>query len=106
MTDPNQENVILIGMPGAGKSTLGVLLAKALAKTFIDTDLLIQEQAGATLQQIVDEQGYQVLRQLEEAVLCSLTTHNSVIATGGSAVYSEPAMRYLKEQGRCIYLRL
>ena len=99
-------NIVLIGMPGAGKSTLGVLLAKQLAKCFVDTDLLIQERAGKTLQAIVDEHGYLALRQLEERVLCSLDAENAVVATGGSAVYSTAAMEHLKQQGLCIYLRL
>ncbi len=101
-----QSNIILIGMPGAGKSTLGVLLAKQLAKSFVDTDLLIQEQAGKTLQAILDDQGYKALRELEASVLCALDVHNSVVATGGSAVYSEAAMTALKTTGCCIYLRL
>jgi len=101
-----QKNIILIGMPGVGKSTLGVLLAKELAKGFVDTDLLIQEQAGKTLQDILDGQGYMALREMEEAVLSSMQVSNSVIATGGSAVYSNKAMRSLKERGICIYLRL
>ncbi len=99
-------NIVLIGMPGAGKSTLGVLLAKELAKGFVDTDLLIQEQAGKTLQDILDGQGYMALRKMEETVLCSMQVSNSVIATGGSAVYSENAMSRLKQGGPCFYLRL
>lgn len=100
------QNIILIGMPGAGKSTLGVLLAKELAKCFVDTDLLIQEQAGKTLQAILDEQGYEALREIEARVLRALDVTNAVIATGGSAVYSEQAMARLKQLGSCIYLRL
>ena len=99
-------NIILIGMPGAGKSTLGVLLAKELAKGFVDTDLLIQEHAGKSLQAILDQQGYMVLRAMEEDVLCRMDSVNCVIATGGSAVYSENAMSRLKQGGVCIYLRL
>lgn len=99
-------NIILIGMPGAGKSTLGVLLAKELAKGFVDTDLLIQEQVGKTLQVILDEQGFMALREMEETVLCAMDVSNSIIATGGSAVYSEKAMASLKQRGLCIFLRL
>jgi shikimate kinase len=101
-----QKNIILIGMPGAGKSTLGVLLAKELTKGFVDTDLLIQEHAGKSLQAILDQQGYLALRAMEEDVLCRMDSANCVIATGGSAVYSESAMSRLKQDGVCIYLRL
>jgi shikimate kinase len=99
-------NIVLIGMPGAGKSTLGVLLAKQTAKSFIDTDLLIQEHEGKTLQSIVDQQGYLVLREIEAQVLEGLSVTNTVIATGGSAVYSDRAMANLKRNGLCCYLRL
>lgn len=104
--DDAERNIILIGMPGAGKSTVGVLLAKSLAKGFVDTDLVIQERVGKTLQSIVDEQGYLVLRDLEADVLRSLHAHNAVIATGGSAVYSAEAMSHLQSQGTCVYLKL
>ncbi len=100
-----RESLILIGMPGAGKSTVGVLLAKRLAMAFVDTDLLIQQRAGLTLQQIVDREGHLGLRALEEQVLCELPEEGArVIATGGSAVYSQSAMARLKSLGRCIYL--
>jgi len=102
---PERDSLILIGMPGAGKSTVGVLLAKRLAMAFVDTDLLIQTRAGLTLQQIVDREGHLGLRRLEEQVLCELPEDGArVIATGGSAVYSEPAMARLKSLGRCVYL--
>ncbi len=97
--------VVLIGMPGAGKSTVGVLLAKHLALGFVDTDLLIQERAGRRLQQILDEAGYRELRRLEEEAILALDAVGAVIATGGSAVYSERAMRHLGELGRIVYLR-
>lgn len=97
-------NLVLIGMPGAGKSTVGVLLAKLTARNFVDTDLLIQSAAGRPLQHIVDNDGYGALRQLEETVLLGLTVSNHVIATGGSAVYSERAMAHLKANGLVIYL--
>ena len=100
------KNIILIGMPGAGKSTVGVLLAKKLAMRFIDTDLLIQNQTGKSLQTIVDEQGYLQLRTIEEKMICGLSISNAVIATGGSAVYSQAAMEHLKSDGTIIYLRL
>jgi shikimate kinase len=97
-------NLVLIGMPGAGKSTVGVLLAKLTARNFVDTDLLIQSAAGRSLQDIVDSDGYLALRQLEEQVLLGLSVNKHVIATGGSAVYSERAMAHLKSNGLMIYL--
>ena len=92
-------NLIFIGMPGSGKSTVGVLAAKRLGMGFVDTDLLIQEEAGRTLQEIVDQDGYQALRHIEEQVLLKLSVENQVISTGGSAVYSDAAMRHLKANG-------
>jgi shikimate kinase len=97
--------VVLIGMPGAGKSTVGVLLAKHLGLGFVDTDILIQERAGRRLQQVLDEAGYLELRRLEEETILDLAAGDAVIATGGSAVYSERAMRYLGELGRIVYLK-
>lgn len=100
----NVSNVILIGMPGSGKSTVGVLLAKYLGLGFIDTDLLIQEYAGRTLQHIVDHDGYQALRRIEEQVLLALRAEHKVISTGGSAVYSTAAMDHLKAGGLVVFL--
>lgn len=97
-------SLILIGMPGAGKSTLGVMLAKALAKDFVDTDVLIQLQQGKTLQDIVDTDGYLKLRDIEEKVLLSTHYPNHIIATGGSAVYSSAAMQHLKHFGPIVFL--
>ena len=99
------DNIILIGMPGAGKSTIGVLLAKAIGYDFIDTDLLIQRQAGMTLGDYLHDRGYQALRQLEAEVIQGLNATSSVIATGGSAVYSDEAMYHLKASGYVIYLQ-
>ncbi|MHB8835331.1 MAG: shikimate kinase [Candidatus Methylomirabilia bacterium] len=96
--------VVLIGMPGAGKSTVGVRLAKRLGLSFVDTDILIQERAGRRLQQILEEAGYRELRRLEEEAILSLAAGGVVIATGGSAVYSESAMRHLGELGTIVYL--
>jgi shikimate kinase len=104
MVDRNGRNLIFIGMPGSGKSTIGVLVAKRLGMGFIDTDLLIQEQAGRTLQEIVDQDGYVALRQIEEQVLLALDVHNQVISTGGSAVYSDDAMQHLKRNGTVVFL--
>ncbi|MFN2361562.1 MAG: shikimate kinase [Marinobacter sp.] len=97
-------NIVLIGMPGSGKSTVGVLLAKRLGLGFTDTDLLIQQEAGRNLQDIVDGEGYQALRRIEERVLLRLDVRCQVISTGGSAVYSEPAMRHLKATGIVVFL--
>jgi len=97
-------NVVLIGMPGCGKSTVGVLLAKRMGLGFIDTDLLIQQDAGRTLQDIVDGDGYQALRRIEEQVLLNLNVRRQVISTGGSAVYSEPAMQHLKADAVVVFL--
>ncbi|GAA0850464.1 shikimate kinase [Marinobacter szutsaonensis] len=99
-------NLVFIGMPGSGKSTVGVLVAKRLGLGFLDTDLLIQQEAGRTLQEIVDEDGYQALRKIEEQVLLNLTVENHVIGTGGSAVYSDVAMRQLKSNGTVVFLNI
>jgi shikimate kinase len=93
-------------MPGAGKSTVGVILAKQLSMDFVDTDLLIQRRVGSDLQSIVNGQGYLALRAIEEEVILSLSVHHTVIATGGSAVYSSRAMGHLRSGGQCIYLEL
>ena len=97
-------NLVLIGMPGSGKSTVGVLLAKRLGLGFVDTDLLIQEETGRTLQAIVDQDGYEALRRIEEQVLLKLDVGHKVISTGGSAVYSAPAMEHLKTNGTVVFL--
>jgi shikimate kinase len=99
-------NIVLIGMPGSGKSTVGVILAKYLSRNFIDTDVLIQTQQGRTLQDIVDRDGYAALRRIEEQVLLSLDLRGHVIATGGSAVYSEAAMAHLRSHGIVVFLRV
>ncbi|MBU1566402.1 MAG: shikimate kinase [Proteobacteria bacterium] len=100
----NKTNIILIGMPGSGKSTIGVILAKMLAKSFLDSDILIQNQENRILQDIVDHEGHMVLRAVEERVLLGIICSDHVIATGGSAAYSEPAMNHLKKQGVIVYL--
>ncbi|MGQ9426730.1 shikimate kinase [Gilvimarinus sp. F26214L] len=98
--------ISLVGMPGAGKSTLGVLLAKSAMKDFVDTDVLIQVRANQSLQSIVDHSGYLMLRELEEQVLLDLDLRNHVIATGGSAVYSEKGMAHLRTMGPLVYLKV
>ncbi|MDR0780276.1 MAG: shikimate kinase [Pseudomonadales bacterium] len=99
-----KSNFILIGMPGSGKSTIGVILAKRTSHDFIDTDVLIQSMQGRSLQDILDREGYLKLREIEAAALQGLNVKNSVISTGGSAVYSDAAMRHLKQDGVMIYL--
>ena len=99
-----KNNLVLIGMPGAGKSTNGLLLAKALGKDFVDTDVLIQVREGETLQLIMDSSDYLQLRKIEESVLTHIDVNNTVIATGGSAVYSENGMAHLKKNGIVVYL--
>ncbi|AKO53652.1 shikimate kinase [Marinobacter psychrophilus] len=98
------QNLIFVGMPGSGKSTVGVLVAKRLGLGFIDTDLLIQQETGRTLQHIVDQDGYVALRKAEEQVLLNLNAQQHVISTGGSAVYSDAAMRHLKTGGTVVFL--
>ncbi|PSF04622.1 shikimate kinase [Marinobacter fuscus] len=98
------KNLVFIGMPGSGKSTVGVLVAKRLGLGFVDTDLEIQQQTGRTLQDIVDQDGYLALRKIEEAVLCALNLQSQVISTGGSAVYSDVAMQHLKHGGLVVFL--
>jgi len=99
-----RSNVVLIGMPGSGKSTVGVILAKQSARDFIDTDVVIQTLKGASLQDIVDRDGYMALRKIEEETLLEISVRNHVIATGGSAVYSEAAMAHLRSIGFVVLL--
>ena len=101
------KNIVLIGMPAAGKSTVGVLLAKTLGFAFTDTDLIIQQNTGRLLQNIIDEDGLDAFCIEEERAICSVTAEqNAVIATGGSAVYSREAMLFLKKHGLVYYLSL
>ncbi len=100
------KNIVLIGMPGAGKSTVGVLLAKSMLMNFCDTDLLIQNSTGKSLCEIINSEGIDNFIKLEESVICNHEFHNSVIATGGSAVYGEKAMKKLRENGVIVYLKV
>ena len=102
----NSGNIILIGMPGSGKSTCGVVAAKLLLKNFFDTDLLIQNREGQRLQQIIDEKGLDYFARAEEEAVLSLDIAGTVIATGGSVVYSPAAMDHLRRMGKVIYLHL
>ena len=99
-------NIVLIGMPGCGKSTVGVVLAKNLAMEFVDSDLVIQRSQGMRLSAILEQVGDEGFREIENRVNSELRVENSVIATGGSVVYGEEAMRHLKEIGMVIYLKL
>ena len=99
-------NIILICMPGCGKSTVGVVLAKALGMDFIDSDLVIQKQTGKRLSQIIEESGDVGFREIENRINAALEAENSVIATGGSVIYGEEAMCHLKSIGTVVYLKL
>jgi shikimate kinase len=100
----NRSNLILIGMPGSGKSTVGIILAKLSGRDFIDTDVLIQIREERTLQEIIDAEGHMSLRHIEEQVLLCLDCRNHVISTGGSAPYSPAAMSHLQKNGIIIFL--
>ena len=101
-----KDDLILIGMPGSGKSTCGVLAAKALCKSFLDTDLLIQTREGMSLQELIDQKGVEYFARAEENALLGIRERGSVIATGGSAVYYENAMDHLRGNGIVIYLQI
>lgn len=99
-----KSNIVLVGMPGSGKSTVGVILAKLLSYDFLDTDVLIQSSQRRALQDIVDRDGHLALRTIEEDTLLSLDLQHHVIATGGSAVYSAAAMAHLAAIGTVVFL--
>lgn len=101
-----KNNVILIGMPGSGKSTVGVVLAKRLGYRFVDSDLVIQEQERKLLHQLIEELGEAGFLALENRVNASISASRSVIATGGSAVYGKEAMKHFGEIGKIVYLKL
>ncbi|MEW6358982.1 MAG: shikimate kinase [Planctomycetota bacterium] len=101
-----KDNIVLIGMPGVGKSTVGVLLAKMTSRSFIDSDVVIQAREGRRLQDILDEEGTSVFRQIEERHILVLDLHRHVIATGGSVVYSDRAMKHLGVSGVIVHLDL
>ena len=99
-------SIILIGMPSCGKSTLGVLLAKRLGYRFVDSDLLIQEREGKLLHQIISEKGVEGFIEIENAVNSALSEERAVIATGGSVIYGDEAMKNLKSLGKVVYLKI
>lgn len=101
----NRDNIVLIGMPGVGKSTIGVVLAKVLGYQFVDADLLIQEAEGKLLSELIEENGTYGFIEIENRVNSQIQTHRSVIATGGSVVYGKEAMEHLKSIGTVVYLK-
>ena len=101
-----KNNITLIGMPGAGKSTVGVVLAKVMGYRFVDSDLVIQEQTGKLLSEIIEEKGTEGFLEVEDRINAGLICEKSVIATGGSVVYCKNAMEHLKEISTVIYLKL
>ena len=98
------DNIILIGMPGAGKSTVGVILAKTIGYDFVDVDIHIAKREGMPLQDILDQKGIEAFLAIEADVAHSLTLEKTVIATGGSLALSNSAMAHLKQSGRCVFL--
>ncbi|MBD5099330.1 MAG: shikimate kinase [Clostridiales bacterium] len=100
------DNIILIGMPGSGKSTVGVVLAKALGLRFLDVDLLIQEREGALLQRLIDSQGVERFLDLERDAICALDCQGTVIAPGGSCVCREESIAHMRRLGTVVYLKL
>lgn len=99
-------NIILIGMAGAGKSTVGVVAAKILQKDFVDGDLVIQKKTGRGLQDIIDEMGNEGFRAVEEQILMGIDEEDAVIAPGGSAIYYPAVMKKFKEKGMIVYLHV
>ncbi len=104
--DNKRDNIILIGMPSCGKSTVGVVLAKAIGYRFVDSDLVIQERTGRLLSEIIDEEGLNRFNEIENRINASLDYHKTVIATGGSVIYGKEAMEHLRSIGRVVYLKL
>lgn len=100
------DNIVLIGMPGVGKSTVGVVLAKNMGFSFVDSDLLIQEQQGKLLHEIIEEEGIDGFNEVENRVNASINVSHAVIATGGSVVYGVQAMEHLRKIGTVVYLEL
>ncbi len=99
-------NIVMIGMPASGKSTVGVLLAKALGLDFVDCDLIIQKKYASSLQKLIEKHGIRGFLDIEADVLASVDMRDTVIATGGSAVYSHRAMEHLKKDALTVYIKL
>ncbi len=101
-----KDNIILIGMPTSGKSTVGVILAKVLGMDFMDTDIIIQRREGSKLNEIIEKNGIDGFLKREEQALLSIDVSHTVIATGGSAVYSDTAMKHLSKNANVVYLNI
>ena len=101
-----KDNIVLIGMPGVGKSTVGVILAKVMGYQFIDADIVIQQQEGRLLHEIIEEEGTEGFIQVENRVNASLSASHAIIATGGSGVCGKEAMEHLREIGTVVYLEV
>lgn len=101
-----KKNIVLIGMPGVGKSTIGVILAKELGYQFIDSDLVIQQQEKRLLREIIEQEGVDGFLEIENRVNAGIQAEGAVIATGGSAVYGAEAMEHFRQTGTVVYLRL
>ena len=106
MKDNNKDNIILIGMPGVGKSTVGVILAKVIGYQFLDADLVIQQREQRLLREIIDDVGTEGFIEIENCVNASIEASRTIIATGGSVVYGKEAMEHLKSIGTVIYLHV
>ena len=102
----NKDNIILIGMPGCGKSSIGVVLAKVLGYHFVDSDLLIQDREGRLLKDIIAQDGLERFKEIENEVNAEIAEKHAVIATGGSVIYGKEAMEHLKSIGTVVYLKL
>ncbi|GMQ58531.1 shikimate kinase [Vallitalea sediminicola] len=100
------KNIVLTGMPGAGKSTIGVVLAKTLGFTFIDSDLVIQKRENRLLQEIIDDIGMEKFLDVEKEAVLSIDASKSVIATGGSVIFRDESIEHLKQSGNIIYLKV
>lgn len=100
------DNIIFIGMPAVGKSTVGVIVAKQLGYGFIDTDLLIQEEEGKLLKEIIREKGIEGFLAVEDRVNAKVSARKTVISPGGSVIYCENAMKHYKELGKVVYLQV
>jgi shikimate kinase len=106
MLTDNRKNIVLIGMPGVGKSTVGVLLAKRLGYSFLDTDIYMQAREGKSLQELIQQHGITGFCDIEERYTCSISVNTHVIATGGSVVYRHDGMKHLREDGLLVHLDL